>query len=133
LGLNEKEAYDVSTILGLFTKKEVKDKTLEEVNQALYQYLNIDYVVIHPVKCSSVVYNGKFYQEDGPYIKEPKLTTGAGDNFNSGFVLGLLLGLRPDQALLIGMSTSGYYVRNADSPTYDQLIQFIEDWNNNLI
>lgn len=133
LGLNEKEAYDTSVILGLFKENEIKEKSLKEVNQALYQYLDIDYVVVHPVKCSSVVFNGQYYQEDGPYIKEPKLTTGAGDNFNSGFVLGLLLGLSPDQALLTGMSTSGYYVRNAISPTYKDLIQFIEDWNHHLI
>lgn len=133
LGLNEKEAYDVSVTLGLFKDQEIKEKSLKEVNEALYHYLKIDYVVIHPVKCSSVVFEGEYYQEDGPYIKEPKLTTGAGDNFNSGFVLGLLLGLSPDKALLTGMSTSGYYVRNAQSPNFQQLIQFIEDWNHNLI
>lgn len=133
LGLNKKEAYDVSVTLGLFTSEEVNDKSLQEVNEALYKYLNVDYVVVHPVKCSSVVFEGQYYEENGPYIKEPKLTTGAGDNFNSGFVLGLLLGLTPDKALLTGMSTSGYYVRNAESPNYMQLIQFIEDWNNDLI
>lgn len=133
LGLNEKEAYDVSVTLGLFKQADIKTKSLKEVNKALYDYLNIDYVVVHPVKCSSVVFEGKYYQEDGPYIKEPKLTTGAGDNFNSGFVLGILLGLTPDMALLTGMSTSGYYVRNADSPNFDQLIQFIEEWDKNLI
>ncbi|MGE4572710.1 MAG: carbohydrate kinase family protein, partial [Candidatus Izemoplasmatales bacterium] len=59
--------------------------------------------------------------------------TGAGDNFNAGFVLGLLLGLEPDEALLTGMSTSGYYVRNADSPTFADLNKFITDWANNKI
>lgn len=65
--------------------------------------------------------------------KKPKLTTGAGDNFNAGFVLGLMLGLSPDQALLTGMSTSGFYVRNAGSPKFEELIQFIEDWSNDLV
>jgi len=133
LGLNKKEAYDVSVTLKLFSEDDINNKSLEDVNKALYDYLDIDYVVIHPVECSSLVFEGKFYQEDGPYIKEPKLTTGAGDNFNAGFVLGLLLDLKPHEALLTGMSTSGYYVRHADSPTYKELIQFIDNWNNNLI
>jgi len=133
LGLNKKEAYDVSVHLGLFSPEEILNKELREVNQALYDYLKIDYVVIHPVERSSVIYKGNYYEEMGPYISEPKLTTGAGDNFNAGFVLGLLLGLDPDEALLTGMSTSGYYVRNADSPTFEQLNNFIVDWTNNLI
>lgn len=133
LGLNKKEAYDLSVTLGLFSEKEVKNMSLKEVNLALYNYLSIDYVVIHPVECSSVCYEGNYYEEQGPYIAEPKLTTGAGDNFNAGFVTGLLLGLKPNESLLTGMSTSGYYVRNAESPNYNQLIQFIADWDNNLI
>lgn len=133
LGLNKKEAYDVASILDLFDDKDISSKTLKEVNKALYKVLDIDYVVVHPVDRSSVVFEGEYYEEQGPYISEPKLTTGAGDNFNAGFVLGLLLGLKPDQALLTGMSTSGYYVRNADSPTFHQLINFIEDWANDKI
>lgn len=133
LGLNKKEAYDVAVILELFTEKEIIDKTLQEVNEALYNYLQIDYVVVHPVERSSLVFDGKYYEESGPYITEPKLTTGAGDNFNAGFVTGLLLGLDPNEALLTGMSTSGYYVRNADSPSYKELIQFIDDWTNNKL
>ena len=69
-----------------------------------------------------------FYEATGPYVEKPKLTTEAGDNFNAGFVLGLMLNLNPTEALLTGMATSGYYVRNAESPSFKQLIQFIEDW-----
>ncbi|MFO7969992.1 MAG: hypothetical protein R6U15_07800 [Candidatus Izemoplasmatales bacterium] len=133
LGLNKKEAYDVSVILGLFNNKTIKNKNLQEVNQALFNYLKIDYVVIHPVECSSVTYKNNYYQEDGPYIKNPKLTTGAGDNFNAGFILGLLLDLYPDEALLMGMATSGFYVRNAKSPNFNQLINFINKWNDNKL
>ena len=133
LGLNKKEAYDLSVSLNLFNKNEIDDKPLKEVNQALYDYLNIDYVVIHPVRNSSVIFNNKYFQEDGPYIEHPKLTTGAGDNFNAGFVLGLLLNLNPDEALLMGMATSGFYVRNEKSPNCKELVKFISDWNSGLI
>ncbi len=60
---------------------------------------------------------------------KPVLTTGAGDNFNAGFCLGQALGLSPLDALTLGVSTSGYYVRNAKSPSFAQVIEFVRDWN----
>ena len=130
LGLNKKEAYDVANVLDLFDGPSLEHMqvSLEDLNIALQQHLAIDYVVIHPVDRSCVVCNGAFYMEEGPYISKPKLSTGAGDNFNAGFMLGLLLGLTPDQALLTGMSTSGFYVRNARSPKFEELYTFMLEW-----
>lgn len=130
LGLNKKEAYDVANVFNLFDEPSLEHMqvSLEDLNIALQEHLDIDYVVIHPVDRSCVVANGVFYMEEGPYISKPKLSTGAGDNFNAGFMLGLLLGLTPDQALLTGMSTSGFYVRNARSPKFDELYTFMKEW-----
>jgi hypothetical protein len=135
LGLNKKEAYDVANVIGLFDSPSLEHMqvSLEDLNLALYNYLKIDSVVIHPVDSSCTVVDGVFYTEKGPYVAKPKLTTGAGDNFNAGFMLGLLFNLKPDQALLTGMSTSGFYVRNARSPKFTELVDFIEEWTNNKI
>ncbi|MGD9761051.1 MAG: hypothetical protein AB7U52_01280 [Candidatus Izemoplasmatales bacterium] len=135
LGLNKKEAYDVANVFNLFDDSSLRNMqiSLEDLNQALYEYLGIHAVVIHPVDRSCCVVDGVFYEETGPYVEKPKLTTGAGDNFNAGFMLGMLLDLKPNQALLTGMSTSGFYVRNAKSPEFEELIQFIADWHENLI
>jgi hypothetical protein len=130
LGLNKKEAYDIANVLDLFDDQSLKHMqvSLEDLNIALQEYLDIDCVVIHPVDRSCCVIGGNFFMEEGPYISKPKLSTGAGDNFNAGFMLGLLLGLTPDQALLTGMSTSGFYVRNARSPKFAELYTFMKDW-----
>ncbi len=130
LGLNKKEAYDVAKVLNLFDHGSLEKMqiSLEDLNLALYDYLKIGSVVIHPVDRSCTVIDGKFVEAMGPYAKKPKLTTGAGDNFNSGFCLGLLLDLTPEEALLTGMATSGYYVRNAKSPTTKELIEFVGQW-----
>jgi hypothetical protein len=135
LGLNKKEAYDVADVLNLFDHESLEHMqvALEDLNIALYEYLQVDSVVIHPVDSSCTVVDGVFYSESGPYISKPKLTTGAGDNFNAGFVLGMLYNLKPDLALLTGMSTSGYYVRNAKSPNFKELVEFIDEWANNKI
>lgn len=130
LGLNKKEAYDTAGVLELFDASSLEHMqvSLEDLNQSLYEYLEIDSIVIHPVDRSCTVVDGVFYEENGPYIAKPKLTTGAGDNFNAGFMLGMLLGLSPDEALLTGMTTSGFYVRQAHSPNYDELIAFMKEW-----
>jgi sugar/nucleoside kinase (ribokinase family) len=135
LGLNKKEAYDIAMLLELINTGDTPDQeiTLKEVNLKLAKYLDIDAVVIHPVDCSACVVNENYYEESGPYVKKPKLTTGAGDNFNAGFVLGLMLGLAHDEALITGMATSGFYVRNAKSPTYEELLKFIQDWTEGIV
>ena len=135
LGLNKKEAYDVAGVLQLFDSASLAKMqvSLEDLTEELYEYLQIDAVVVHPVDRSCCVVDGVFHEEDGPYIAKPKLSTGAGDNFNAGFMLGLMLGLAPDEALLTGMGTSGFYVRNARSPEFSELIQFLRDWTNNQL
>ena len=129
LGLNKKEAYDIASMLKIGNE----DSSLKEINQAIYNYLNLDAIVIHPVDRSSTIINNEYYEASGPLAKKPKLTTGAGDNFNSGFVYGLLLGLDPMESLHMGMATSGYYVRNAMSPTYNELSEFMINWGKNAI
>jgi len=134
LGLNKKEAYDIANVLDLFDDASLTNMqvSLEDLATALYEYIGVYSVVIHPVDRSCTVIDGQFYEETGPYVEKPKLTTGAGDNFNAGYCLGLLLDLHPDQALLLGMSTSGYYVRQAMSPNFDELKAFIIDWHHNF-
>ncbi len=135
LGLNKKEAYDVAKVLELFDASSLENMqvSLEDLVTALKAYLQLDCVVVHPVDRSATCIDDDYYEELGPYVKKPRLTTGAGDNFNAGFVLGMLLELDPDEALLTGMATSGYYVRNAKSPTFPELIKFVEDWAKNKV
>ena len=89
--------------------------------------------MIHAVKCA-----GTYSQKEnesvasvaiaGPYCKAPKLTTGAGDHFNSGFSCGLLAGLKPVDALYLGVATSETYVRKAGSPSAKEVTSLLEAW-----
>ena len=126
LGLNLKEATEIGDVLELsdgFSKVDLKTLTTD-----IAERLNIYCLVVHPVKEASAVCGGEYFHTLGPFEPNPKLTTGAGDNFNAGFCLGQVLGLSPEEALIIGTATSGFYVRNAASPTFHQLIEFLNAW-----
>jgi sugar/nucleoside kinase (ribokinase family) len=90
--------------------------------------LKLDTVVIHPVADAACATPTGTAYAAGPYCKKPKITTGAGDHFNSGFVTARLIGLSPEAALTVAVATSGFYVRTAVSPTLDDLAEFIATW-----
>lgn len=130
LGLNEKEAYEIGEILNLSSTSE--KQPLNILVKLIANKLDIYCLVVHPVKESFAVCNNTIYHTLGPYEPNPKLTTGAGDNFNAGFCFGQILGLSPQLSLVLGTATSGYYVRNAESPTVNNIISFLKDWKDKL-
>jgi sugar/nucleoside kinase (ribokinase family) len=127
LGLNEKEAYEIAEALDIKINDNETDK-LKATTMAIYEELGIYCLMVHPVRSACCVINGEYYYADGPYCQKPVLTTGAGDNFNAGFCLGEVMGLDPLSSLLLGVCSSGFYVRNGHSPTYDQVIEFADKW-----
>lgn len=90
--------------------------------------LKLKQVIIHPTKSAAVATEDGTWYLEGPYTPKPRLTTGAGDNFNAGYCSGLLSGLTPEQCLVAGVSNSGFYVRNAHSGTKDEVIEFMKTW-----
>ena len=127
LGLNENEAYEIAAVMGVSIDENDPDK-LKNTVLATYEKLGIYCLMVHPVRSACCVVGGQYYHTDGPFCPKPKLTTGAGDNFNAGFCLGQALGLDPLSSLTLGVCTSGFYVRNAKSPTFEDVIQFAEKW-----
>jgi sugar/nucleoside kinase (ribokinase family) len=127
LGLNEKEAFEVGAVLGI----QSGDRSREDVASMaleIWRRLKIDTVAIHPVTYALAAHDGKVDIADGPYVPKPLITTGAGDHFNAGFCLGKLLGLDNRMCVLTGVTTSGYYVRTAQSPEIAGLAAMLQDW-----
>lgn len=127
LGLNEKEASEVGTALGLPCPGPDRAGLLELARQ-INAKVPVKTVVVHPVSYALTCSGGQTSVVDGPFVAKPLITTGAGDHFNAGFCLGKLLGLTDEQSLLVGVTTSGYYVRNAVSPTIANLAGMLKDW-----
>jgi len=128
LGLNEKEIYEIAEAYDIPYNSFGNDKLRNTVT-AVYEQLRIYCLVVHPTKEAVACTKDGFYQTQGPYCKNPVLTTGAGDNFNAGFCLGLALKMDVADSLIMGVATSGFYVRNARSPNRDELITFLDGWS----
>jgi sugar/nucleoside kinase (ribokinase family) len=124
LGLNEKEAVEIAEVCGVKPKSTTPEALAETASRIAAQ-LRIATLVVHPVACALAVTAGKVSLVNGPFVPRPKITTGAGDHFNSGFCLGKLLGLDNDMSLLTGVAASGFYVRTAQSPAIPQLADFL--------
>ncbi len=124
LGANAKESMEISQAIGLKFKVE----EIEANAAALRKALDLDGVVIHPTRNAACATEKGSAKQDGPFCANPVLTTGAGDNFNAGFCLGLLAGLDPQEMLAAGTANSGFYVRNGRSATHKDLVDFLGKW-----
>lgn len=131
LGLNEKEAWEVGAVLGLGGDSRGDSRTrsvLAQLVRDIRQASGVDTLVVHPVSYALAATGGDCAMVDGPYIAKPLITTGAGDHFNAGFCLGKVLGFDDEMSVLVGVTASGFYVRNAQSPRLTDLAEMLRHW-----
>jgi sugar/nucleoside kinase (ribokinase family) len=127
LGLNEKEGHEIGEHLGLPTRAEGPEPLLA-LCQSIRERLELETVVVHPTRYAVACGPDGGFVVEGPFTEKPKITTGAGDHFNSGFCVGKLAGLKTDFCLLTGVATSGFYVRSAVSPGLGEVLNFMRNW-----
>lgn len=136
VGFNMSEAAQVAKVLGVSVPEDdaAQKAAILQIATDLREALDVHCVCVHPREGAAAVIKTPGSDSGiesaifkGPFVSKPKLSTGAGDNFNAGFCLGLLAGLPIDQCLCTGTGTSGFYVRNAHSPSLDELAAFCDD------
>jgi sugar/nucleoside kinase (ribokinase family) len=127
LGLNEKESGEIGKNLGL-NINDHSPEGLQKLCQEIHQRVCVDTIIVHPTAYALASGPDGIYMVQGPFTPKPKITTGAGDHFNSGFCLGKLLGMPTARCLLTGVTTSGYYVRTGQSPSIPDLAGMLRNW-----
>ena len=135
LGLNEAECRQICEVLELTWPTAATEwEAAEQACVQIRERLKLSYVMCHLVRSSAVAWNTNASttpagsaSADGFWVAKPKITTGAGDHFNAGFLTGLMHGIAPAQCLQIGGATSGHYVRTAESPTRAQAAAFLRE------
>jgi ketohexokinase len=127
LGLNEKESAEIGMSLGLNVNDHSPDG-LVKIGKEILKRVPVSTLAIHPTHYALAVSKCGSGVVEGPYTPKPLITTGAGDHFNAGFCLGKMLGLDNELSLLTGVTTSGFYVRTAKSPTISDLVDTLTNW-----
>jgi len=124
LGMNFSEGSQVGEVLG-FPAPDETYGTVAHHTARIRDALKIDTVVIHPTHFACASDASGSTHVVGPFTAKPKITTGAGDHFNAGFCIGRLARLDLAESLQAGVATSGFYVREAKSPTLANTTRFL--------
>jgi len=119
-GMNKNESDVICRVL------KISENDMPQRAKLIREKLNIKAVTIHPLDGAAVSTKSGTFWFNGPYTENPKLTTGAGDNYNAGFCSGWLSDFSPEECLATGVYTSGFYVRECHSPSRAELIKFME-------
>lgn len=127
LGLNLKEGQQVNDAFDLGEGQD-DPESLKRLAAKIRRELKVRTVVVHPTRRAACATKEGEWCVEGPYVENPKITTGAGDHFNAGFSAGQQLGLSPEACLTVGVSFSGFYVRTAKSPSLNDIDSFLRNW-----
>jgi sugar/nucleoside kinase (ribokinase family) len=92
----------------------------------LYGKLGIDMLVFHSSATSYVFTKNNCVAGESFFIKDPLFSTGAGDNFNAGFIAAQLLALNAEESLLFANAIAAQYIQTGISPTPENMISFLE-------
>lgn len=122
LGLNLNEANVLAGLCGVAGGAD--DAGLPALAGRLQRALGAGSVVVHALRhaatAEAVV--------RGPWTPTPVKLTGAGDRFNAGYGLGLMLGLPAGQRLALGNAASGCFVRSGASAGISDIIAACRGW-----
>ncbi len=122
LGLNLNEAQTLNTILN----NRKADHSLNTLAENIYKKLTIETLVLHAAKEAVAINKNGMYSNKSYFFESPKISTGAGDNFNAGFIAAQLLHCDLETCLLFGHAVSALYVQDGESPGIEKLIEFLE-------
>jgi len=125
LGVNENEAIFLYQI---HFEGETPPSDLKKLGVALFGQLSIDRLVIHPIDRALLITADGVIEQRGKVVAAPKIQTGAGDNLNAGYCLGLSLRVSASACLLAAIANSGAYVSLGHSPTIEELRDYLYHW-----
>jgi hypothetical protein len=122
LSLNKNEAHIIYKTL--FDKSSKKD--LSGIGKKIFEKIGIHTLVLHSAREVIAFTNEESVAVNTFFISDPKISTGAGDNFNAGFCAAQLLQLDLESSVILANAVSGYYVRTGTSAQLPDIINFLE-------
>jgi hypothetical protein len=106
---------------------EIAGQDLEATGGRLFDYLNVNTLIIHSARTSIAWDQHGSYVSAPVFIAEPTISTGAGDNFNAGFCIARLLGGSVAASVELANIVSHLYMRTGKSPDLQMLHAYISE------
>jgi len=123
LSVNESEAIELGKYLDIPEKDDYG-----KLCSRLASGIKVQRVVLHAIRCCYTCEDGMTSELPTQFNDSPKLLTGGGDNFNAGYTIGRLLGLRGELCNVYGNSMSSYYIQHGKSPDLNGMRDHMEKW-----
>lgn len=121
LSCNQREAVRLASVVGINAGM----LSLPALCQELQKALRLQCLSIHTLKNAYAFEAGTGFEATGFYTPAPKISIGGGDHFNAGFAFGMMHGLPLSDALTLGSTVSGVYVRSGRSPVREEIASFL--------
>lgn len=115
LSLNENEALVTARAIHLVSED------LADVGEALRNRFGITEVLIHTLHESLLCTARGITRQATRFIAAPKISTGAGDHFNTAACLGAVLGLTDEERVTLSNRFSSLYVETGTTPSLESL------------
>lgn len=131
LGLNLAESARLARLLG--GSRAARDESagdlgaLEETASSLQRETGLSAVAAHTRRGAAIADSAGVSSMAGPFVRRPRVSTGAGDHFNAGVCVARALDLERDAQLALGLGASGLFVRAGASPRPAELAEFLRD------
>jgi hypothetical protein len=94
---------------------------LEIIGGRISEFMNIGTIIIHTAARSLAWRDSQIFRSDAFKLKDPQISTGAGDNFNAGFCIGQLLELETGESLTLANILAAFYMQNGKSADWNEL------------
>lgn len=115
LSLNENEALVIAERLL------ERQTDPEDVAQAVRAAYGIDEVIVHTIRESVLVTPRGTTRQATDFVERPRISTGAGDNFNGASCFAAVMRLSDEERIAFANAFAHYYISHGSNPSLKQL------------
>ncbi|MHA1110520.1 MAG: hypothetical protein ACTSRE_05420 [Promethearchaeota archaeon] len=136
LSMNDRETIEVSKVLsrnsteyGGKSLQPIQEQTdFHDIGKQMNDLLDLSYITSHDPHFTTITTRKDHFWVTEGFTAHPNFTTAAGDHYNGGVLLGLICGLTPYEALVLGNAVTAVFVRTGVSPAIHHANSFITNY-----
>lgn len=101
--------------------------SFEHHGSKIYTHTGADILLLHSSKEAITFSKNETAKAGSFFVTNPVISTGAGDNFNAGFITAQLLGLDQESSLIFANAVAAIYIQSGISASTEDVISFLEN------